>query len=68
MSTHWNWKKAYARLIGNFLISFGTPILTSFALTQEFLLSLYIALGTASIITVIATGKMLDDWSRSKCP
>ena len=63
-SKKWNWKKAYARLIGNFLISFGTPILTSFALTQEFLLSLYIALGTATIITMIAAGKMLDEWSR----
>jgi len=60
----WNWRKQYARLMGNFLISFGTPILTSFALTQEFLLSLYIALGTATIITTIAAGKMLDEWSR----
>ena len=63
----WNWKKAYARLIGNFLISFGTPILTSFALTQEFLLSLYIALGTATIITIISAGKILDEWSRRRC-
>ncbi len=60
----WSWKKQYARLIGNFLISFGTPILTSFALTQEFLLSLYIALGTAMVITMICIGKMLDEWSR----
>jgi len=64
MTKPWNWRKAYARLGGNFLISFGTPILTSFALTQEFLLSLYIALGTATIITVVATGRMLDEWSR----
>jgi len=67
MSKSWNWKKAYGRLTGNFLISFGTPLSASALITQDWQESIMIAAFTAAVVTVIATGKMLDDWSRTKC-
>ena len=59
----WNWKKAYARLIGNFLVSFGVPLTGAVAITQEYITSVYIALISASVTTMITAGRILDEWS-----
>lgn len=64
MSKPWNWQKAYGRLTGNFLISFGTPLLASGLITQELTQSITIAIFSATVVTIIAAGKMLDEWSK----
>lgn len=63
----WRWKKHGARLIGNWLISFGTPLGGGIAITNEFADSVLIALIASTIYTMIAAGKMFDEWSQKPC-
>lgn len=72
MTTKWNWKKAYARLIGNWMTSFFAPLGGGgIALTIPFedpnLRILFTALVSSIIITGIAGGRMFDEWSRQRC-
>lgn len=67
MAKPWNWSKQLARLGGNFLVSFGTPLTGGIAVTQEFYQSLLIAIISSSIWTGINLGKTLDEWSRRPC-
>lgn len=61
------WKKAIARLAGNFCISFGTPLIgTQIILQPEFIQSVYVALISSAIVTLIVAGQILDKYSRSK--
>ncbi len=64
MPKPWNWSKAYGRLIGNFLISFGTPLSASALITQDWQQSVMIAAFTATVVTIIAAGKMFEEWSK----
>lgn len=63
----WNWRKQYARLLGNWLTSFGTPLIGSVAVTNDFGESVLIALITSSIVTCVVAGKMYDEWSKTDC-
>jgi len=64
----WNWRKAYARLGANFLISFFSPLMgTTVVLNVDFLDAVLVGIISSVIVTGFAGGKMLDEWSKTKC-
>lgn len=58
-------RRAFMRVTGNFLISFATPLVGTQAILQpEFIQSIYVALVSSSIVTIIVVGQILDKASK----
>jgi len=63
----WNSRKFTARLTGNFLISFGSPLIgTQVILRTEIQESLLIALFSSLLVIVLIAGRELTQYADSK--
>ena len=62
----WNSRKFFARLAGNFLISFGSPFVgTQILLDVEIIQSLFIATFSSSFVIILIAGRELLQYADS---
>lgn len=65
MAKKFSWRMAQYKIVATFLTSFGTPLLgTQVVLQPSFLDSVYVALISSAIMTIIVAGQIFDKASK----